>query len=61
MGIKKLAFQEAWDTSTIFFVDDDLENEIDLKVKSLLETAEDSRITSNAPINEESVKKFLTQ
>ena len=61
MVIKKLTFEEAWDTSTIFYVDDALENEIDQKVKSLLETAEDTRITYGIPIDERSVKEFLIQ
>ncbi|NPV75054.1 MAG: hypothetical protein HPY59_01640 [Anaerolineae bacterium] len=61
MAIKKLTFEEAWDTSTIFYVDDDLENEIDQKVRSLLETAEDTRITDGDPIDEGLVKEFLLQ
>jgi hypothetical protein len=34
MQARKLSFQEAWDSSTIFFVDEALENEIDARVSS---------------------------
>lgn len=37
---RKLTFQEVWESATIFFVDEKLENEIDETVRELLETAE---------------------
>jgi hypothetical protein len=36
---KKISFQDAWDSSIIFFVDEDLEQEIESEVDSLLKTA----------------------
>jgi len=38
---KKISFQEAWDSSIIFFVDEELEQEIESQVESLLKTAQD--------------------
>lgn len=38
---KKISFQEAWDSSIIFFVDEELEQEIESQVESLLITARD--------------------
>lgn len=35
----KLTFQEAWDTMTIFFVDEELEDEIDQQARDYLELA----------------------
>jgi hypothetical protein len=42
MGLtpRKLSFEEAWDSITIFFVDDELEQEIDREVDHLLRLAE---------------------
>jgi len=37
---RKLSFQEIWDTLTIFFVDNDLEQEIDQEVGRLLQKAQ---------------------
>jgi len=36
---KKISFQEAWDSSIVFFVDEELEQEIESEVESLLKTA----------------------
>jgi hypothetical protein len=36
---RKITFQEVWDSTTIFFVDDDLEASIDVEVESFLESA----------------------
>jgi len=40
MPVRKLTFEEAWETSTVFFVDDDLEDEIDKEVANLLDLAD---------------------
>lgn len=37
VNLRKLSFQEAWDTLTIFYVDEELEDEIDREVEQLLE------------------------
>ncbi len=37
---RKLSFQEAWDSSVVFFVDEELEREIEAEVESLLATAQ---------------------
>ncbi len=42
MQARKLTFQEAWDSSTIFFVDEELEDEIDEKVSELLQLSKSS-------------------
>lgn len=38
---RKISFQEAWDSSIVFFVDEELEQEIEAQVESLLKTARD--------------------
>lgn len=45
MQVRKLTFQEVWESSTIFFVDDDLEDEIDEKVARLLHLSQSPHIT----------------
>lgn len=39
MPARKLTFQEVWESATVFFVDNNLENEIDQKIDDLLELA----------------------
>jgi|GEM_PF-1895461 hypothetical protein len=34
--LRKLTFQEAWETMTVFFVDEELEQEIDLQVEKYI-------------------------
>ena len=43
---RKLTFQEAWDSSTIFFVDEELEDEIDEKVSELLQLSRSPHISA---------------
>ncbi|MCS7087822.1 MAG: hypothetical protein NZL91_03895 [Thermoflexales bacterium] len=43
---KKLTFEEAWQSITIFFVDDQLEQEIENKVNRLLSLAEETNLTT---------------
>jgi hypothetical protein len=58
---RKLSFQEVWETSTIFYVDEEFENEIDAKVKTLLKVADDPRISESATIDVDSIESFLSQ
>ena len=58
---RKISFQEAWDSSTVFFVDEELEREIEAKVEALLETAENHRVSETAEINVADIASFLGQ
>ncbi len=58
---RKISFQEAWDSSVIFLVDEDLEQEIENEVEALLETARDHRVSEIATINVNDVADFLIQ
>ena len=48
MEARKISFQEAWDSSVVFLVDEELEQEIEAKVEALLETAENHRVSETA-------------
>ena len=58
---RKITFQEAWDSSVIFFVDEELEQEIEAQIDSLLVTAGDARVSETATITVESITDFLMQ
>jgi len=58
---RKISFDEAWNSTTIFFVDEDLEKEIDVEVDDLLTVAEDPRVSENAPIDIASITEFLAE
>ena len=58
---RKISFQEAWDSSVVFFVDEELEQEIEAKVEALLETAENHRVSETAEINVADIADFLGQ
>jgi len=58
---RKLSFQEAWDSSVVFFVDEQLEQEIETQVQALLATASDPRVSETATITVESIAGFLAQ
>ena len=58
---RKISFQEAWDSSVVFFVDEELEQEIEAKVEALLETAENHRVSETAEINVADIADFLAQ
>ncbi|MBE0409581.1 MAG: hypothetical protein IBX69_07600 [Anaerolineales bacterium] len=58
---RKLSFQEAWDSSTIFFVDDDLEDEIDEIVSGLLHLSQSPHISSLKVITLEDTIAFLQE
>jgi hypothetical protein len=57
----KLSFQEVWNTSAIFFVDEDLEQEIEAEVESLLATAQNHRVSETAEINSADIADFISQ
>jgi hypothetical protein len=58
---RKLSFQEAWDSSTVFFVDNTLETEIEAQVESLLATAQDPRISDEIEKTPQDIAKFLIE
>ncbi|HEY84077.1 MAG TPA: hypothetical protein G4N96_03050 [Chloroflexi bacterium] len=60
MEARKLTFQEAWDSSTIFFVDEELEDEIDEKVAGLLRLSQSSHIAGAGEKDAQDVIAFLT-
>lgn len=43
--IRKLSFSEAWESFTIFYVDDELENEVEREVEKLIQIARQFRLT----------------
>ncbi|MCP4229144.1 MAG: hypothetical protein GY771_03220 [bacterium] len=57
---RKISFEEAWETSTVFFVNDELEDEIDGEVELLLETAEDGRV-ANGIIGIQGISLFIQE
>jgi hypothetical protein len=58
---RKLSFEEAWDSTTIFFVDEYLETEIDEEVEKLLLVANDVRISEHAQIDVTEVAEFIRE
>jgi len=58
---RKISFQEAWDSSVVFLVDEELEREIEAEVEALLETARDQRVSETAEINVADIADFLSQ
>lgn len=59
MILKKLNFQAAWDSSTIFFVDEELEDEIDQKVAELVNLSENPHLQTDKPNTPEDIFAFL--
>jgi len=58
---RKISFQEAWDSSVVFLVDEELERELKAEVEALLETARDQRVSEAADINVADIADFLSQ
>lgn len=56
---RKLTFQEVWNSTTIFFVDEVLEDEIDNEVAALLQLTQDERVSAEALVSVESIATFL--
>jgi hypothetical protein len=61
MDARKITFQEAWDSTSIFFVDEGLEAEIDQEVDNLLEIARDPRISEDVTIEIDAIITFLNR
>jgi len=57
---RKISFQEAWDSSVVFFVDEELEREIEARLEALLETAEAHDVSEAAEITA-NIADFLAQ
>lgn len=58
---RKISFQEAWDSSVVFLVDEDLERELEAEVEALLETSRDHRVSGTAEIDVADIADFLNQ
>jgi hypothetical protein len=58
---RKISFEEAWNSATIFFVDEELEDEIDAEVGSLLTVASDPRVSEDALMEIDSITEFLAE
>jgi hypothetical protein len=58
---RKISFQEAWDSSVVFLVDEELEGELEAEVEALLETARDHRVSGTAEINVADIADLLGQ
>ncbi len=58
---RKISFQEAWESSVVFFVDDKLEREIEAKVEVLLETAQNHRVSETAQVSIANIAAFLIE
>ena len=57
----KLSFQEAWESITIFFVDEELEDEIDQRVDNLLDIAARYGIKENKNLDHSQLASFLAK
>lgn len=61
MEARKISFQEAWDSSTIFFIDEELEAELDTKVSQLLSLVEEVNSPKADILNEDRIYRFLIE
>jgi len=61
IDVRKISFQEAWDSSVVFFVDEQLEREIESEVETLLETARNQRVSETEEIKVVDIAAFLSQ
>lgn len=59
--LRKLSFEEAWDSTTIFFVDEELEREIDQEVDRLLRLADQYGLTGRNTISQDSLAAVLRE
>lgn len=59
--VRKISFDEAWNTMTVFFIDNQLEDEIDQEVEEMLAIAGDKRLHEDAEITSESITAFITE
>ncbi|MEA3349806.1 MAG: hypothetical protein U9Q82_04215 [Chloroflexota bacterium] len=58
---RKISFRDAWNSSTIFFLDEELEQEIDAKVEVLLETAKNHRVSDTVQVSVADIADFLSE
>lgn len=58
---RKLSFREAWESSTVFYVDEKLENEIDAQVSKLLHTSEMFAESEKGVRGVEDIASFLLE
>lgn len=56
--LRKLTFQEAWESATIFYVDEELEDEIDSEVAVLLGLSATSFFTNHTDMALEGLMDF---
>jgi len=59
--LHKLTFQEAWETMTVFFVDEELEQEIDLQVEKYLEIFRRYRAADQQSFEPSNLITFLVE
>ena len=57
---RKISFDEAWETTTEFLIDEAIENEIDRKVESVVKDSIDSRV-SRKPIEIDQVAAYIRE
>jgi len=57
---KKISFEQAWNKTTAFLIDENIENEIDSKVESIARASINGRI-SHKPIRVEAVADYLRE
>jgi len=58
---RKLSFEEAWNSITIFYVDNELEQEIDQEVDRLLRLAEQYGVTEKSMMSPDSLAALLRE
>lgn len=61
VNLRKLSFQEAWDTLTIFYVDEELEDQIDQEVEKLLEIARNFGLVPASSLTTGALARLLQQ
>lgn len=61
VNLRKLSFREAWDTLAIFYVDEELEDQIDQEVEKLLEIARSFGVVPTSSLTTETLARLLRQ
>ena len=61
VAARKVTFQEAWDSSTVFYVDNELEDEIDREVERLLALADNEIVSGTAEVSADALAAFLAK
>ncbi len=57
---RKLSFEEAWESMSVFFLDDELETEIDQEVDRMLELALSANLTARTSLDVDTVATIIT-